>query len=191
MNWLLFGLVGVLTTVLDQSFMPVLRIGEHWPSLTPGVVVFAALWASRPSALWGAFLLGLLQDLSRPEVIEGERTIRVLGPDALGWLFGAVGVLAVRRLLLRRHPLAVGAATLWFLLLASVVWGGIWTVRGFLPGTVLPWTPGEAGEALASRAITAAYAAVVAVPLAWVLALVRPWWGFPGGAWTAGRRAAP
>ncbi len=184
MNWSLFAVLGVLATVLDANGMAVLRIERIWPLAAPTLVVFVALWASRPAALWGAFLLGLFADLSRPEIAlaaSGEmRSIRVLGPDALGWLFGAYALLPLRRVLLRRNPFAIAAATLAFLILASLVWGAIWSIRGAWAETVMPWTAGHALEALWERLLQAAYSAVLAVPIAWCLLRTMRLWGFPG-----------
>ncbi|MGA1056583.1 MAG: hypothetical protein ACO3Y3_02675 [Phycisphaerales bacterium] len=183
MNRLLFAPLAILLVVLDASFMPVFRIGDVWPQWTPALVVFVAMWAPRPTVLWAAFLAGLLRDLSRPEVAANLDAIRVIGPDALGWLFGATFVLAVRRSLLRRHPAAVGAATFAFLVLASLAWGAIWAIRGVLPGSLEPWPPGGAMSAVGERIVADAYSGVAAIPLAWMLARLRPWWGFPGAAW--------
>ncbi|MGA1517164.1 MAG: hypothetical protein ACO396_05270 [Phycisphaerales bacterium] len=183
MNWLLFAPLAILLVVLDASFMPVFRIGDVWPQWTPALVVFVAMWAPRPTVLWAAFLAGLLRDLSRPEVAANLDAIRVIGPDALGWLFGATFVLAVRRSLLRRHPAAVGAATFAFLVLASLAWGAIWAIRGVLPGSLEPWPPGGAMSAVGERIVADAYSGVAAIPLAWLLARRRPGWGFPGAAW--------
>lgn len=185
MNWLLFAPLAVLLVVLDASFMPVFRLGETWPQWTPGLVVFAALWAPRSAALWAAFLAGLFRDLSRPEIAADLEAIRVLGPEALGWLFGATFVLAIRRSLLRRHPAAVAAATFAFLVLSTLVWGGIWSLRSMLPESVAPWPPGGALAAVGDRIAGDAFSALATIPLAWALARLRPWWGFPGAAWAA------
>ncbi len=183
MNWLLFTPLAIVLIVLDASFMPVFRIGETWPQWTPGLVVFIAMWAPRSTVLWAAFLAGLFRDLSRPEVASNLDSIRVLGPDALGWLFGASLVLSVRRSLLRRHPAAVGAATFAFLVLATLAWGAIWAIRGMLPESLEPWPPGGAMSAVGRRIVADAYSGLAAIPLAWMLAKLRPWWGFPGAAW--------
>lgn len=189
MNWALLAVLGIVGTVLDANGMAVLRVGSVWPAATPTLAVFVALWASRPAALWAPLLLGLFADLSRPEIAlsaSGEmRSIRVLGPDALGWLFGASALLPLRKVLLRRNPFAIAAATLLFLALAALVWGAIWSIRGVWAETVMPWSPGHALEALWGRLLQAAYSALLAVPLAWCLLRTMPLWGFPG---TASRR---
>jgi hypothetical protein len=185
-NWTLLALLGLLFTVLDLSWMPVLRVGGVWPATVPVLVTFVALWASRPAALWAPFLLGLFVDLCRPEVgidASGElRAIRVLGPDAVGFLFGAFALQSLRRVLLRRNPFAIAAATLVTTLLAALVWGAIWSVRAFWGGTVMPWSAGEAIAALGQRCLESGATALVAVPLSWLLLRLMPWWGFPGTA---------
>lgn len=186
MNWTLFALLGVLFTVLDLSWMPVLRIGPVWPATVPVLATLVALWASRPAALWGPFLLGLFVDLCRPEVgidaAGGLWAIRVLGPDAIGFLLGAVALQSLRRVLLRRHPLAIAAATLAMTALSALVWGAIWSARAFWGETLMPWSAGEALSALGQRSLEALATAIVAVPLAWLLLRLMPWWGFPGTA---------
>jgi hypothetical protein len=182
-NWLLFTPLAIALIVLDANFMPVLRIGDVWPQCAPGLVVFVAMWAPRSTVLWAAFLAGMFRDLSRPELAANLDAIRVIGPDALGWLFGATFVLSVRRSLLRRHPAAVGAATFAFMVLSTLVWGAIWAIRGTLPGSFEPWPPGGAMSAVGGRIVADLYSAFAAIPLAWMLAKLRPWWGFPGAAW--------
>ena len=191
MNWPLFAGLAVAFTVLDASFMQVFRVGAAWPSLTPALVAFVAMWAPRSTVLWAALLAGLLGDLATPIPASDLSVIRVPGPQALGWMFGAAAILAMRRSLLRGHPAAVATSTLALLLLAALVWGAIWSARGLWPETEMPWPPGGGLLALRTRALDAGASAIAALPLAWLLARIRPWWGFPGPVWAlpgGGRR---
>ena len=184
MNWLLYAILGVLLVVMDASVMPVLRLGAIWPEAAPGLVAFVALWASRRSVPWAALLLGLLQDLSSPVVVGDREVIHLIGPATLGWLFGAAALLPLRRVLLRRHPIAVGAATVVLVLLANLVWGAIFSLRVLLHDEAAPWPPGGGVAALGTAALEAIADGVVAVPLAWMLMRLGDWWRFPGGGWT-------
>jgi len=184
-NWLLFLVVCLLLVVVDASFMQALRLGELWPLATPGLVAFVALWASRPAVPWAAFLLGLVQDLSTPVIVGDGEVIRLLGPATLGWLFGTAALLPLRRVLLRRHPVAIGAATVVLTFLAGLVWGAIWVLRGLLHGESMPWPAGGGVAALGGLGLQALANGVVAVPLAWLLMRLGDWWRFPGGGWSA------
>lgn len=190
MNWLLFLLVGLVLVVLDASFMQVLRLGEVWPQATPGLVAFVALWAARPAVPWAAVALGLLQDLSNPVVLADDQVVRILGPSALGWLFGTAALLPLRRVLLRRHPVAVGAATVVLSFLAGLVSGAIWVARGLLYGEPMPWPVGDGAVAIGSMGLDAIANGVVAVPIAWLAMRLGAWWRFPGGGWGGGWSAA-
>lgn len=185
MNGLLFAIVGLFLIVLDASFMPVLRVGEIWPAATPGLVAFVALWASRPTVPWAAFLLGLLQDLSTPVVGADGEVIRLLGPAALGWLFGTAALLPLRRVLLRRHPFAIGAATVVLSFLAGLVWGAIWVLRSLLLGEAPPGPSGGGVAVLGTVGLDSIANGVVAIPLAWLLMQLGEWWRFPAGGWSA------
>lgn len=185
MNWLLFAAIGVLLVVLDASVMQVLRVGEIWPAAAPGLVAFVALWAARPTVPWAAFLLGVLQDLSTPTVVADGEVVRVIGPAALGWLFGTAALLPLRRVLLRRHPVAIGAATVVLSCFAGLVWGGIWVLRGALYGDPMPWPAGGGSVALGTIGLEGIANGLVAIPLAWGLMRLGGWWRFPGGGWSA------
>lgn len=185
MNLPLFLLVGVVLVVLDASFMQVLRLGEIWPAAAPGLVAFMALWAARPVVPWAALLLGLLQDLSNPVVVGDGEVVRLLGPASLGWLFGTAALLPLRRVLLRRHPVAIGAATVLLSFLAGLVWGAIWVARGLLHGEVMPWPAGGGMAAIGGIGLGGLANGAVAIPLAWLLMRFGEWWRFPGGGWSA------
>jgi len=185
-NWVLYAIVGVVLVVLDASFMQALRLGEVWPAAVPGLVAFVSLWAARPAVPWAAFLLGLLQDLSDPVVVADGEVVRLLGPASLGWLFGTAALLPLRRVLLRRHPVAIGAATVLLSFLAGLVWGAIWVARSLLHGEAMPWPTGGGIGAIGEMGLDAVADGMVAIPLAWLLMRVGAWWRFPGGGWSGG-----
>lgn len=177
MNWAAFTLAAAVALTLDASFMPVLRFAGTTPSVVGCVAAFVALHADRRRAPWGCWLLGLLVDFSSP-VTAGGTLAFVPGPSALGLVFGAAAILALRAEVMRRSMVAASAGTLVLLVAAGLVWTAVWLVRGMWPDAAVPWS-GSASTELARRSLDAVASAVLAVPVSWALGLTFDHWGFP------------
>ena len=91
MRWVVFAVLAVVGLIFDTGLSDVMRIeklGHIRPSLCAVVAVFVALSAPRTAALWACFVLGLLLDLSHPLTVAENRVAYLIGPSALGYLFG-------------------------------------------------------------------------------------------------------
>ena len=91
MRWAAFVTMLFITLAAELSLRPVLTIhsmGGISPSFIAPLAVFVAMFAPRMTALWSCWLLGLLLDLSTPLVPRDGGSFYVLGPYAIGYVFG-------------------------------------------------------------------------------------------------------
>ena len=188
MRWLAFIIALAACLTLDQAFLQVLAIGTVFPGTCGALVVFVAMFAARPTALWAALLTGLMLDLGAPVVNSQGQPYYVPGPYALGFVLGAYLVLLLRPIVFRRNPLTVGMLTLPMLLAVSVIYLAIWSVRGFYADTQLPWMTESVTREIARMLGWAGYSAILAVPLGWLLLLTWPLWRFDTVPARSGRR---
>ncbi|MCE9619110.1 MAG: hypothetical protein K8R92_04305 [Planctomycetes bacterium] len=174
----MFILAVAIALPMDAAFMPVFSIGGASPSLAGILAAFVSLNALRRSAWWGCFLLGLLVDLSSPQLVGGE-LLFLPGPNTLGFALGSGAVTVLRGLLLRRSMLTVAAMTFALLFAASLVWVFLWSMRGLWPDAAVPFA-GSAMQELGKRAGWCCASAVMGLPVGWALNRTYGWWGFPG-----------
>lgn len=179
MRFALYLVILGLAVAADAALMPALELGGARPSAVAAVVVFSILLAAREPAWFAAVVGGLALDVTSPIPFDG-RTIVVIGPWALGFAFGATLILTVRGSLVRRNPLTIAVAVFIFLLAASLVWCGIWSMRAWLPHSLPPWGDGSVMQEFAHRARWALWSAAVALPLGWLLLRTVRAWAFPG-----------
>lgn len=180
MKWPVFAIFAFLAVVVQLSLRSTLTlhsIGGISPNLVGCLAVFVALFASRLSALWACWLLGLALDLA-PQARYAP--VHLIGPNALGFVFGCYIVLELRSMVFRRRALTIGLLTLLFLGASSMVAASILTIRGWYPGESMP-LGGPLNELL-QRWGVAVYSALIAVPLGWLLARTVSLWGFHSSA---------
>ncbi|UCD76743.1 MAG: hypothetical protein JSV91_07410 [Phycisphaerales bacterium] len=154
-------------------------LGGVSPSFVALLVVFLSLFATRAAALWACWLLGVLMDLSAPSSQAGAGAVFIIGPYALGYVFGCVLILQLRALVFRKRVLTFALLTFVCMLAISVVVVGVYVIRSWYPED--PQTIYFEGSALGElmhRVGMAAYTAVLAVPLGWLLVRSLPLWGF-------------
>ncbi|MCH2162928.1 MAG: hypothetical protein MK085_13800 [Phycisphaerales bacterium] len=178
MRWIVFILLLAICLTLDQAFLQVIAIGSIFPGTCGALVVFVALFAPRPTALWAALLAGTMLDLGSPAVDAQGHPYYVIGPYALGFVLGAYLVLLLRSIVFRRNPLTVGMLTLPFLLAVSVIFLAIWSIRGFYADAQLPWHSESVTSQIAQMIGWATYSALLALPLGWLLLITWSLWGF-------------
>lgn len=178
MNLGIFIVALFVCVAMDTSLLPVIAIGGVSPSTTATLIVFVALFAPRSTALWSALAAGLLLDLSLPAASQGDRTLFVPGPYALGFAFGAQLVLLLRSMVFRRNPVAVGLLTAPFLVAVTLVWMTIWSLRALHPDTILPWSGGNAAGEFLQRLGWAAYSGGIGIAFGWLLLFGWPAWRF-------------
>ncbi|MCA9290382.1 MAG: hypothetical protein KDA25_04585 [Phycisphaerales bacterium] len=185
MRWSVFIVFAFVAFVFDVSLAGLFAVGRDAafePSIIACLAVFIALFASRMSALWACWILGMLVDLSHGVGLPDATTIRILGPHALGFVIAGYMLLQVRTMVFRRRALTFVVLTFSFLVLAHVAAVAIAALRSWLPGTEAVWAGHRPVDELFRRFFLAAYSAVVAFPVGWALVRTVPAWGFQSGA---------
>ncbi|HHN77810.1 MAG TPA: hypothetical protein ENK11_03920 [Phycisphaerales bacterium] len=177
MNWIVFLVVTWFSFGLELGLRDALRLspGEIAPSFVIPVAVYVALSAPPKQVLWSAILLGVLVDLTWmiPRT-DAAAAAWVLGPNALGMLVAVQFVLAVRGMVIRKHPLTlvvlsiVGAAIMQTVVVALLTLHAVY-------GDPIAFNPtGELITRLGSSLYTGATAFIWAI----ALRLVDPFFRF-------------
>jgi rod shape-determining protein MreD len=118
MRWIPFCILAYLTIALQMGLNGYLNIGRAAPDLVLPIAVFIAINARRDEALFGAFVLGLLQDLF---------TQQPFGLFAFSYGMMAVCIVAAQPALSRDHPLTHAlVALLGGLLVGTIVCFNDW-----------------------------------------------------------------
>lgn len=184
MNWLVFIACGLVVAALDGGFSAALSIGPFRPALLPAVVAFVALHGPRRTTLWAAFAAGILVDLLQPSIGAAGVPFHVLGPNALGYAFGATAVLLLRSMVFRRNPLTLGFMTAVLSIGITLVTAAVFSARRFWSDESPPWQ-GEAVQPWILRQFVAdLLSGLWAIPLAWPLNASIERWDF----FSVGRR---
>lgn len=167
--------------VLDSSFLAALSIGGVHPIATAVLMVYVGLFAPRRMVLWTALATGILLDLATPAIYRGDEPFFLIGPYALGCVFGANLLLPIRTMVFRRNPIAVGLLAIPYLLAVGVVFMAMWTVRGLYSDTAVPWADASAAAELGRRLGEAIYTGGFGIPFAWLLLMTWSTWRFEVG----------
>jgi len=183
MRWWVFVIALMISLALDLAFVQVMRLdslGDLVPCITIGLVVFVALFAPVPVALWSAWVAGLLVDLSQPQISADQITYFLVGPNALGFVAGAAIVLQMRTAVFRYRALTIGVLSVLAMMAAGVVVVSVHAVRMWLPWADI--APGQSGlgHQLLNFVGISVYSGLVAIPLGWLLNCSLPWWRFAG-----------
>jgi rod shape-determining protein MreD len=175
MRWPVFAIFAFAAVVLQLSTRSALRLyslGSITPDLVACLIVFIALFAQRTSTLWACLLLGLAMDLSP----SGADAAPVIGPYALGYVFGGYIILQLRTMVFRRRAITLGFLTALCVAATSVVVVAIIAIRSWYPGS--PALPHGALGELLYRFAEAVYSGLIGIPVGWLLCLTLPLWGF-------------
>lgn len=189
MRWGVFAIALAITLVLDGAFMSVFAIGSMRPFLTPCLVVFVCLHAQRHIGLWAALLAGLAVDVTSPALFDGTVPYILIGPTALGFVFGSQLALPLRSMVVRRNPLAVGVLVCLFALASMLVTTAIHSVRGWYTGPLPPWMPERSALSyLGIESLRAVYSGLIAIVAILPLNAFASLFGFTAAApWTPRR----
>ena len=189
MKWWAFIPLLLIAVVVDTSLAPVLAIGPVEPMATPSLIVLVAMYAQRQTALWAAFIAGIIVDLNAPALFDGVRPYVLIGPSALAFVLGAAIVLPMRSMVVRRNPLAFGVLVILFCLGAMLLTTAIYSIRSWYAGTTAPWMPeGRALGWMGLEALKAISSGCLGVVLAWPLQKLTGVLGFSGNAPWSSRR---
>ncbi len=170
MNVMLVVVLGWLALGLEMGLKATLgiRMGSvvAAPSFVVPLAVFICLCAPPMQAAWACVALGLFMDLTSPVTLPGDSLV-VLGPYALGFFAAGQLVLALRGVVIRRHPLSVVMLSIMAAAVMQIVVTASLTVRSMLTDQAMVWSAGhELLERLASAVVTGGTALVVAFLLA-------------------------
>jgi rod shape-determining protein MreD len=177
-RWPVFAVFAYLALVLEVSLRNVLLLGPVGPSFVAVLVVFVSLFAPRLTALWACWSLGLLVDLCTPLMHGADEVGPMLGPHALGYVFGGYVILQLRAMLFRRRAVTFAVMTAISLVAAGLVVVFLHAVHRLYPGEGLEMRP--LGELLLRLAV-AGYSGVVALLLGPLLVWTVPLWRFRAG----------
>ena len=159
MKWFPFAILALVFLLCQTTLAPYLRIGTIQPEWTFVLVVHYALWGVWPDAAIAAWLLGLGVDLWSDDPA---------GLHAFCYGAAAWGILRVRHVMFREHPITHVVVTFLFLFGIQLI---VMLVRGWKLGTLgtdhLLWT------AVVASACTAVWAPL----FHWPLQRVRRWTG--------------
>ncbi|TVQ52447.1 MAG: hypothetical protein EA377_10245 [Phycisphaerales bacterium] len=182
MRWLVFGIIAFMLLVLDTSFVTVMQVRNVAPMLSIVLLVYVCLFASRLSALTACLTLGLAMDLATPPLsMQGEGTLTLIGPHAIGFLFAGYLILQVRTMVFRQRVITISVLTFVATLAAAVVMTAIYVVRSWYgDGVNYPTQPSAMWSFLRWGGV-AIYSALIALPLGWMLLSTTPIWHFSAG----------
>ena len=188
MRWPVFFVFAAVCIVLEVSVrnsLALRSLGNIAPSFAAVLVVYVALFASRRSALWAAWIMGLLVDLMT-DLPHGSHGVfqagPLIGPHALGYTFGAFILLQIRPMLFRTSAITIALMTVVSMVAAGVVVVFVYVVHGWYPGEQLHWSQlGPVGE-MVRRLGVAVYSGLVALVLARGLVWTMPIWAFRASA---------
>ena len=184
MRWPVFLIFAWIALALEAGFRDILAIpglGLISPSAAACLVVFVALFAPRSSALWAAWVLGVLMDLMTEYSRGGNPSVFLIGPYALGYAASALVILQVRILVFRQRILTFALLTFLSLLVTGVVYVAILAVRNVYPEAVQPEYFTDSASAmgeLGRRFGIAVYSAIIAIPIGAVLMKTIALWTF-------------
>ena len=187
MRWSIYVILLFVAIILDEGFRQVIRFWDSVPSFTSIAVVFVAFFAPRLTALWAAWIGGLLVDLMT-DLPHGAHDVGpLLGPHAFGFTAATFVLLSFRSMLLRRRALTIVVIAVGWVALANLVVAALYGVHGLYESTPLHWADPSVGAELARRLRCAVYTGVIAIAIAPILLWSLPLWSFRG---SLPRRAA-
>ena len=106
-----------------------------------------------------------------------EATILV-GPHALGYVFGAFVVVQVRTMVFRRRLLTISLLTTLLLIAAAMVVVCLFTVRSWYPQPPAAWAEYHPVVEWLRLVGAGIYSGLLALPLGWLLIQTFPMWSF-------------
>lgn len=180
MTWPTFAFFLYFLLAFEVGLRDSLAIGamQVAPSFMLVYIVFVASNARVWVAVWAALIAGLFVDLLSTYVVGGEARV-VLGPNALGFVAGALLTIELRSVLYRRHPLTVAVQTLLAGIAVHLIVVFLLSVRQVFARLIAGNDIGfSAGDEFVLRFFTLLYTVVVAVPLGFVLNRLAPLFNF-------------
>ena len=162
MRWPAYFILAYVAIALQIGLAPFVRYRGAAPNLVLIAAVFIALHAPRDAALLGCFCLGVLQDLV---------TQQQPGLFALSYGLMAMLVFGANQVVYREHPLTHFT----MVLIGGLITAAVLLLHGWIyppsPKSAVPGGPVLPAVRLsaATEMVRAAYTAVLAVALLWLL----------------------
>ncbi len=179
MRWWVFLLCAIVAVGLDSGLMGVFTLrglGYATPSVSACLLAFIALQARPRTALWVAWAIGCMLDLS-PSSGSGAGAIAIVGPRALGAVAAAQVVLLLRPVVFRRRVITVAVVSGLAAICLGLGAATVETIRWWMP-----WThalaPPPAGPRLVTIAFSGIYTMLIGVPIAGLLLGSARLWRF-------------
>ena len=176
MNWPVFAIIAYLLLGLERGLRDALAIGPVQPSFLFALGAFIALSAPPMHAVWGCLVLGLTLDLTGGWPMLAGAAQPLIGPYALGGVLMAQVILTLRGKLVRHHLATLAVLTFFGVVAAQLLVVVLLTIQK-MTGAPLAFEP---GTQLFVRLGSAAYTAVMAVPIGFLLVAAAPLLGFGG-----------
>jgi cell shape-determining protein MreD len=177
MRWPIFVVFAFVALALEISLRNSLRLDNLYHGVSPSFVAclltFILMFAPRLTSLWACWIIGVVMDLLPG---QGETAVRVIGPCALGLVFGGLMIIPLRSMVFRRRLLTMAFMTFVFALASSIVSVFLLTLRHWYPSSSTADYSGL--RDLTFRFFEALYSGVLAIPVGWLLLLTLPLWGF-------------
>lgn len=176
MNWPMFAIIAYLLLGLERGLRDALAIGPVQPSFLLALGAFVALSAPPLHAVWACLVIGLTLDLTGGWPMIAGAAQPLIGPYALGCVLMAQVILTLRGKLVRHHLATLAVLTFFGVVAAQFVVVILLSIQK-VTGAPLAFQP---GSELLTRTGSAAYTAVMAVPVGFLLVAAAPLLGFGG-----------
>jgi len=180
MTWPTFAFFLYFVLAVEIGLRDALSIGTMGiaPSFMLVYLVFIASNARVWTAVWAALIIGVLVDLTSTYVVGADPRV-VLGPNAIGFIVGALLTIELRSVLYRRHPLTIAVQTLLAGIAVHLIVAFLLSMRQvmsrFVPAYDIGFSP---GDDLVLRFFCLLYTVVLAVPLGFVFNRLAPLFNF-------------
>jgi hypothetical protein len=171
MRWFTFIIAAYLAYVFDAGLRGLLSIGGVSPSFLLILAVFIGLSAPSMAAAWAMLILGALADL-----LPGGNGI--LGPWALGYLFGAFALMQVRGLVFRESPITLGVMVFVGGIFVQLLTLAVLSMRGWSIFAGEPIAGFHWADQFVKSFLVLLYSAAAAVPVGMMLFRTERLWGF-------------
>ncbi len=180
MRWLIVFIFAYLFLALQSGFGDALAVNEIRPELLFIFFAFVVAMAPIADAMWIALMLGLLADLTAPQILNQDQIVTIIGPHAIGYTLGAALIIQLRTMIYRKHPVSLalivflsGIAThLLAVFLMTIRWKlGQWF--GLWPDFY--WSP---TDEMVTRFLVVLYTTMLTIPVTWLLIRLSPLFAF-------------
>jgi cell shape-determining protein MreD len=179
MRWWILLIMAIIAVGLDTGLVGVFTLrglGHATPSIAACLLGFVALQARPRAALWAAFVIGLMLDLS-PGSSGAAGGVPIIGPRTLGSIAAAQVVLLLRPVVFRRRVVTVAVIAGVAAACIGLGSASVETIRWWAP-----WThalaPPPAGARMLTIAGSSVYTVLLGIPVGAILLGTNRWWRF-------------